>query len=71
MGQPMPRVLLNSSTAAQRYGINKKTLQRWVHDEALAFPRPIVIGNKWYFKLAALEAWEDSVQSTEPPPPEN
>lgn len=57
-----PRVLVNSSTAAQRYGIGKKTLQRWVHDEALNFPRPIVIGNKWYFKIASLEAWEDSVQ---------
>jgi excisionase family DNA binding protein len=59
------RVLVTSTIAAQRYGINKKTLQRWVHDETLNFPRPIVIGNKWYFKTTALEAWEDAVQ---PPP---
>jgi hypothetical protein len=36
------------------------SLWRWLRDEALGFPRPIVINNRRYWLIAELEAWEKS-----------
>lgn len=52
-------VLIIAKDVAKRYGIHKKTLERWVHDERTRFPQPITIGNRWYFPAVALDAWDE------------
>jgi len=46
-----PRVL-------ERYGITRTTMQRWLADPKLNFPKPMVRRNRLYFKVGDLEAWE-------------
>ena len=41
-----------------RYNRNERTLDRWLKDEGLGFPRPIYIKNRRYFREAELVAWE-------------
>jgi len=48
-----------TSQVLDRYGINKSTLQRWLRDNRLEFPQPLVLGYRSrLFKLSELEAWE-------------
>jgi predicted DNA-binding transcriptional regulator AlpA len=50
--------LLNTRTTRQRCGsISESTLDRWIKDPDLAFPRPIFIGRRRYFKEADIGAW--------------
>ncbi|MER8453100.1 DNA-binding protein [Mesorhizobium sp. M1428] len=51
----------NYVTAKQvlgRYNITDMTLWRWLADDALAFPRPMVINRRRYFLDSDLVAWE-------------
>lgn len=49
---------LPSNQLRARYGVSDMAIWRWLKDEALAFPAPIRIHNRRYWKLAELEAWE-------------
>lgn len=40
--------------------ISDMTLWRWMQDTALAFPRPIFIGNRRYWREAEILAWLDA-----------
>jgi predicted DNA-binding transcriptional regulator AlpA len=51
-------VLLPARKTMQRYGIADRTLDRWVADPKLGFPRPVVINTKRYLRVADLRAWE-------------
>jgi predicted DNA-binding transcriptional regulator AlpA len=52
-------VFLNSTQVRQRYGgISDMTRWRWLNDENLGFPRPIVINRRRLFPLSALLAFE-------------
>jgi predicted DNA-binding transcriptional regulator AlpA len=42
----------------RRYRKSDKTLDRWLKDEGLGFPRPIYIRNRRYFREAELIEWE-------------
>jgi predicted DNA-binding transcriptional regulator AlpA len=44
----------------QRYGVCARTIDRWVADEALGFPQPIVINKRRYFRERQLVEWERS-----------
>jgi predicted DNA-binding transcriptional regulator AlpA len=45
----------------ERYGsIANMTLWRWLQDADLNFPRPIRIGQRRYWRLSDLVAWEKS-----------
>jgi predicted DNA-binding transcriptional regulator AlpA len=43
-----------------RYGVTAMTLHRWLHDDQMAFPRPVYLGRFRYWKVADLEQWERS-----------
>ncbi len=42
----------------ERYGVTSMTLQRWLTDPRLDFPKPVYIGRFRYWRLSELEAWE-------------
>ena len=50
--------MLPAATVWRRYGKTDRTLDRWLKDESLGFPRPVVIRNRRYFKEAELLDWE-------------
>ncbi len=52
-------VMLTARQVRSRYGgISDMGLWRWLRDERLAFPLPIVINNRRYWKLSDLAQWE-------------
>jgi predicted DNA-binding transcriptional regulator AlpA len=49
---------LTATQVKARYKISEMTLWRWLRDEALAFPRPMVINRRKFFKENELVEWE-------------
>ena len=47
-----------------RYGVSDMSLWRWLRDSELAFPAPIKIHKRRYWRLADLEALWPTHQST-------
>lgn len=41
-----------------RFGICDRTLDRWLIDPRMSFPRPIYINKRRYWELAEIEEWE-------------
>jgi hypothetical protein len=41
-----------------RYEITDRTLDRWLADPAMNFPRPLIINKRRYFSDSELVAWE-------------
>ena len=54
------KTFLPTAAVRARYGVTKQSLWRWLHKEALGFPKPIRINNRLFWKTAELEAWENS-----------
>ena len=50
----------------ERYGVTSMTLYRWTTDERLAFPRPMVVGERRFWRIADLESWEVKQTSVRP-----
>lgn len=50
--------LLRARQTMKRYGIADRTLDRWLADPKLGFPRPLVIKTKRYFRVRDLMTWE-------------
>jgi hypothetical protein len=42
----------------ERYEITDRTLDRWLGDPELDFPRPLIINKRRYFSDPELVAWE-------------
>ncbi|MGN7770774.1 helix-turn-helix transcriptional regulator [Phyllobacterium sp. 22552] len=53
-----PDKFLSGPAVRKRYGVSAQSLHRWMNDSDLAFPRPMLIRRKLYFKEADLLAWE-------------
>jgi predicted DNA-binding transcriptional regulator AlpA len=52
-------VMLTARQVRTRYGgVSDMALWRWLRDERLAFPQPIVINSRRYWKLSDLAQWE-------------
>lgn len=49
---------LPARLVCERYDIVRRTLDRWIDNEKLEFPRPIVINRRRYFREDELEEWE-------------
>jgi predicted DNA-binding transcriptional regulator AlpA len=45
---------------ADELGVCTRTLDRWLRDVALAFPRPRCVNKRRYFERNAIEAWKTS-----------
>jgi len=41
-----------------RFGVTDRTLDRWIADPDLKFPRPMYIKKRRYFFLDEIEDWE-------------
>ena len=54
------RRLLPAKQVTARYGIVGRTLDRWLDDAELGFPKPTVINKRRYFSETELETWERS-----------
>ncbi len=53
-------VLLNSAQTKARCGnVTDMCLWRWMRDERVAFPQPLKINRRNYWKLADLRAWQE------------
>lgn len=51
---------LRSDAVREKFGgISDITLRRWVNDPEIGFPKPKVIGRRWFFKVGDIEAWEE------------
>lgn len=50
--------LLPAAAVLRRYKIVDRTLKRWLDNSSLAFPRPLVVNGRRYFKAGELEQWE-------------
>ena len=60
MAQGQADPLIPARRAWERFGITPRTLDRWLDDECLGLPRPIVIKSRRYWREADLAAWERS-----------
>ncbi len=49
---------LPSATVAERYGITRRTLARWMVDPKMGFPQSITLNGRHYFVEAEIEAYE-------------
>jgi hypothetical protein len=43
---------------AERFAVPTRTVDRWLVDPRLEFPRPLIIHTRRYFDLAEIEGWE-------------
>ncbi|KAA2236947.1 helix-turn-helix transcriptional regulator [Salinarimonas soli] len=50
--------MLSSRKVRDRYGVTDMSLWRWLRDEKLQFPQPMVINRRRYWRLSDLVAWE-------------
>lgn len=50
---------LTAPQVRQRFGgISDMTLWRWMHDDRVGFPEPVVINRRRFFRLNEIEAFE-------------
>jgi hypothetical protein len=49
---------LPARSVAKRYGVCSRTLHRWMRDEKLGFPQPLVINGRMYFDEDALTSFD-------------
>jgi cytochrome P450 len=49
---------LPARVVCERFGVTCRTLDRWLANEELAFPRPLVINKRRYFEEVELITWE-------------
>jgi hypothetical protein len=49
---------ITAPALAAELGICARTLDRWLHDAALGFPRPHVVNKRRYFERNAIDAWK-------------
>jgi predicted DNA-binding transcriptional regulator AlpA len=54
----MMQAYLTRPQVKERYQISEMTMWRWEKNEAIQFPKPMVVGRRKYFKEEELTAWE-------------
>ena len=58
MNYSTPESYVPAAQVCRRYGKTDRTLDRWLKDENLGFPRPMIVRSRRYFKEAELLEWE-------------
>lgn len=56
--EPESDLLITMRDAEKRYGVTKRSIEYWVADADLAFPKPRLLRRRRYFSLAELEKFE-------------
>jgi predicted DNA-binding transcriptional regulator AlpA len=54
----IPENFLPTKKVWERYGVTDRTIDRWLNDPAMDFPRPLKINGRRYFNELQLIAWE-------------
>jgi predicted DNA-binding transcriptional regulator AlpA len=49
---------LPAARVRARYGVSSMSIERWLQNAKLNFPRPMYIGRYRYWRLADLAEWE-------------
>ncbi len=49
---------LPSTAVCERYGINRRTLGRWMLDPDMGFPTPATLNSRHYFSEAELDDFD-------------
>jgi predicted DNA-binding transcriptional regulator AlpA len=62
-------VFLSSMQLRHRYGITDMALWRWLNDPTVAYPKPMTVGGRRYWKLSAVQEFE--IQQTQKRAPKN
>ena len=52
------RIRIKNSVAARRAGVTTRTLRRWDEDEAVGYPKPVIVRGRIYRWLDEIESWE-------------
>jgi predicted DNA-binding transcriptional regulator AlpA len=61
-------VFLTTAQVRRRYGgISEMTLWRWLRDEAVSFPRPVIISGRRFWHAAELDTWDAARPKWQPP----
>jgi hypothetical protein len=50
--------LVPARKVQDRYDIVDRTLDRWLANQALNFPKPVIINRRRYWRVSELVAWE-------------
>jgi hypothetical protein len=53
-----PGGYLAAKRVQERYDITDRTLDRWLNNPEIDFPRPMVVNGRRYFRETELVAWE-------------
>ena len=57
---------VNSKFLMERYAISDRTVDRWLMDSKLDFPKPLRINGRRYWRLAEIVDWERARKSAAP-----
>ena len=52
--------LIPARAVWERYGISDRSLDNWLADDRLRFPKPMRINGRRYFYVREIEQWERS-----------
>lgn len=52
--------LIPKPNLARELGVSSRTLSRWLQDEEVNFPKPIVLRGRNYFDRNGVEAWKST-----------
>lgn len=63
------KTYLTAAAVKERYKISEMTLWRWLRDEELKFPKPMIINRRKFFNEADLVAWDSLKMEEKPPAP--
>jgi predicted DNA-binding transcriptional regulator AlpA len=50
--------LVTTRKVWKRYDVCDRTIDRWVADPAMNFPKPVIINRRRYWRVSELVAWE-------------
>jgi excisionase family DNA binding protein len=54
-----PNRKLRTREVCVRYSISDRTLQRWIENAGLEFPKPVSINSRNFFDETALDEWDE------------
>ena len=55
---PEISALIPKPSLARELGVCSRTLSRWLDDNSIALPRPVVIRGRNYFSRSEIETWK-------------
>ena len=55
--------LISAEAVCAYFGVCRRTVERWLRNRSLGFPRPTVICRRRYWSWAAIERWAEERQA--------